>query len=76
MDIPRHWRLRKQRYGLVGEVCDTAMQRSSHPGIFARHAVKKRKLCILSAVKARFTPTPRYLTPRQVSKKLPLTPWQ
>lgn len=22
MDIPRHWRLRKQRYGLVGEVCD------------------------------------------------------
>lgn len=21
MDIPRHWRLRKQRYGLVGEVC-------------------------------------------------------
>jgi hypothetical protein len=22
MDIPRHWRLRKQRYGMVGEVCD------------------------------------------------------
>lgn len=22
MDIPRHWRLRKQRYALVGEVCD------------------------------------------------------
>jgi uncharacterized OB-fold protein len=22
MDIPRHWRLRKQRYGLVGEVCE------------------------------------------------------
>ena len=22
MDIPRHWRLRKQRYSLVGEVCD------------------------------------------------------
>jgi uncharacterized OB-fold protein len=22
MDIPRHWRLRKQRYGLVGEECD------------------------------------------------------
>jgi len=21
MDIPRHWRLRKQRYGLIGEVC-------------------------------------------------------
>jgi uncharacterized OB-fold protein len=21
MEIPRHWRLRKQRYGLVGEVC-------------------------------------------------------
>jgi uncharacterized OB-fold protein len=21
MDIPRHWRLRKQRYALVGEVC-------------------------------------------------------
>ena len=21
MDIPRHWRLRNQRYGLVGEVC-------------------------------------------------------
>ena len=21
MDIPRHWRLRKQRYGLMGEVC-------------------------------------------------------
>lgn len=21
MDIPRHWRLRKQRYSLVGEVC-------------------------------------------------------
>jgi uncharacterized OB-fold protein len=21
MDIPRHWRLRKQRYGLVGEIC-------------------------------------------------------
>lgn len=21
MDIPRHWRLRKQRYGLVGEEC-------------------------------------------------------
>ena len=21
MDIPRHWRLRKQRYNLVGEVC-------------------------------------------------------
>lgn len=21
MDIPRHWRLKKQRYGLVGEVC-------------------------------------------------------
>ncbi len=21
MDIPRHWRLRKQRYGMVGEVC-------------------------------------------------------
>ena len=21
MDIPRHWRLRQQRYGLVGEVC-------------------------------------------------------
>lgn len=22
MDIPRHWRLQKQRYGLVGEVCE------------------------------------------------------
>ncbi|MDH5506915.1 MAG: Zn-ribbon domain-containing OB-fold protein [Anaerolineae bacterium] len=22
MDIPRHWRLKKQRYSLVGEVCD------------------------------------------------------
>lgn len=22
MDIPRHWRLQKQRYALVGEVCD------------------------------------------------------
>lgn len=22
MDIPRHWRLNKQRYALVGEVCD------------------------------------------------------
>ena len=22
MDIPRHWRLKKQRYALVGEVCD------------------------------------------------------
>jgi len=22
MDIPRHWRLRKQRYALVGEVCE------------------------------------------------------
>jgi len=22
MDIPRHWRLRKQRYGLVGEICE------------------------------------------------------
>ncbi|MCB2179663.1 Zn-ribbon domain-containing OB-fold protein [bacterium] len=22
MDIPRHWRLNKQRYGLVGEVCE------------------------------------------------------
>jgi uncharacterized OB-fold protein len=21
VEIPRHWRLRKQRYGLVGEVC-------------------------------------------------------
>jgi len=21
MEIPRHWRLKKQRYGLVGEVC-------------------------------------------------------
>jgi len=21
MEIPRHWRLRKQRYGLLGEVC-------------------------------------------------------
>lgn len=21
MEIPRHWRLNKQRYGLVGEVC-------------------------------------------------------
>lgn len=21
MDIPRHWRLQKQRYGLIGEVC-------------------------------------------------------
>jgi hypothetical protein len=21
MEVPRHWRLRKQRYGLVGEVC-------------------------------------------------------
>ncbi len=21
MDIPRHWRLQKQRYGLVGEIC-------------------------------------------------------
>lgn len=21
MDIPRHWRLKKQRYGLIGEVC-------------------------------------------------------
>ena len=22
MDIPRHWRLRKQRYALVGEICE------------------------------------------------------
>ena len=22
MDIPRHWRLKRQRYSLVGEVCD------------------------------------------------------
>ena len=22
MDIPRHWRLQKQRYGMVGEVCE------------------------------------------------------
>lgn len=22
MDIARHWRLRKQRYGLIGEVCE------------------------------------------------------
>jgi hypothetical protein len=22
MDIPRHWRLKKQRYAMVGEVCD------------------------------------------------------
>ncbi len=22
MEIARHWRLRKQRYGLIGEVCD------------------------------------------------------
>lgn len=22
MEIPRHWRLKKQRYGLVGEVCN------------------------------------------------------
>ena len=21
MEIPRHWRLKQQRYGLVGEVC-------------------------------------------------------
>lgn len=21
MEIPRHWRLRKQRYGLIGEIC-------------------------------------------------------
>ncbi len=22
MEIPRHWRLRRQRYGLVGEICE------------------------------------------------------
>ena len=22
MEIPRHWRLKKQRYGLVGDVCE------------------------------------------------------
>ena len=21
MEVPRHWRLQKQRYGLVGEIC-------------------------------------------------------
>ncbi len=32
MEVPRHWRLRKQRYRLVGEVCPHAMQKSSRRG--------------------------------------------
>ena len=37
MEIPRHWRLKKQRYALVGEVCphcDTKIfpPRSKHQG--------------------------------------------
>lgn len=31
MEIPRHWRLKKQRYGLVGEVCPNCDQKIFPP---------------------------------------------
>lgn len=31
MEIPRHWRLKKQRYGLVGSVCPRCDTKSFPP---------------------------------------------
>jgi len=31
MEIPRHWRLKKQRYGLVGEVCSHCDKKNFPP---------------------------------------------
>lgn len=31
MEIPRHWRLKQQRYGLVGEICPRCDTKSLAP---------------------------------------------
>ena len=39
MEIPRHWRLKKQRYGLVGEMCLKCEEKIFPPK--SKHECKK-----------------------------------
>jgi len=43
MEIPRHWRLRKQRYSLVGEVCPHCQAKLFPPRDVCPNAVRRLK---------------------------------
>jgi len=41
MEIPRHWRLKKQRYGLVGEICGSCEEKIFPPRDVCPHCGNK-----------------------------------
>lgn len=59
MEVARHWRLKKQRYALVGEVCPHCEVKIFPRGISARIVGKRPRSCIISAAGVRSTHTQR-----------------
>lgn len=43
MEIPRHWRLKEQRYNLVGEVCGSCEEKIFPPRDICPHCAKPAK---------------------------------
>lgn len=43
MEVPRHWRLKKQRYALVGEVCPQCKSRMFPPREVCPYCVEQAK---------------------------------
>ena len=73
MEIPRHWRLKKQRYALMDEVCLTVKQRYSRLVMSALSAmVRLRHLLHLAGV-VKFILIRQYITHLLDFRKHPLT---
>lgn len=59
MEVPRHWRLKKQRYAMVGEICPNCKQPNfppravcPHCGGDSRHALAYSQQPSISVEKA------------------------
>ncbi|MBL0346230.1 MAG: hypothetical protein IPP54_13420 [Anaerolineales bacterium] len=63
MEIPRHWRLKQQRYGLVGEVCPHCDFKIFPPRDVCPNCGDEAKELFTLAAKVRFTRTPLFTKP-------------
>ena len=76
MEIPRHWRLKKQRYGLVGEICPHCEVKIFPPRDVCPNCGEEAKEPYAFSGKGTISPIPLCRTARQGLKIPPHTPWR
>ena len=75
MEIPRHWRLKKQRYGLVGEVCPHCDYKIFPPrDVCPNCGDEAKELYTFSGKGEVYSYTTVYEAHRAMMR-MPLTPW-